>query len=111
MDFLSKTDHYNQFVVAEKCKKSGLFKEQAFLYIKIGKTKEATQVLIDGAGDDVRSAIDLALKFGVDDEVLWESILNKSKGDAASVSQLLVYADVYDHPERFIDQYPDHLNL
>jgi len=69
--------------VAEKCKKSGLFKEEAFLYIKIGKTKEATQVLIDGAGDDVRAAVDLALKFGVDDEGLWESILTKSRGDTA----------------------------
>jgi hypothetical protein len=53
------------------------------LYIKIGKTKEATQVLIDGAGDDVRAAVDLALKFGVDDEGLWESILTKSRGDSA----------------------------
>ena len=81
------------------------------MYIKIGKTKEATQVLIDGAGDDVRAAVDLALKFGVDDEGLWESILTKSRGDSAQVNQLLVYADVYDHPERFIDQYPDHLSL
>jgi len=38
----------------------------------------------------------MALKFGIDDEVLlWDSILEKVKGDTLSVGKLLVYADVY----------------
>jgi hypothetical protein len=37
MEFLQKSDNYNQFVVADKCKSKGMFREQAYLYIKIGK--------------------------------------------------------------------------
>lgn len=53
MDFLQKTDSYNKMIVADKCKKKNLFKEQAYLLIKLGKIKEATAVLIQGAGNDL----------------------------------------------------------
>jgi len=52
------------------------------MYIKIGKIKEATQILIQESGDDINSAVDMALKFGVDDAVLWENLLDKVKGNA-----------------------------
>jgi Region in Clathrin and VPS len=42
MDLLQSLDNYKTFEVAEKCKERGLFKEQAYMYIKIGKIKEAT---------------------------------------------------------------------
>lgn len=45
--------------------------------------------MIQGAGDDLKAAIDLALRFGVDDSVLWESILDKVRGDPLKVNQLL----------------------
>ncbi len=54
----------------------------------------------------------MALQFGIDDEVLlWDSILEKVKGNTSSVGKLLVYADVYSQPERFIDAYPEDVTL
>lgn len=111
MDLLLHLDNYKTFEVAETCKEKGLFKEQAYMYIKIGKIKEATQILIQESGDDVNSAVDMALKFGVDDAVLWENLLDKVKGNSKQVGKLLVYSDVYSQPEKFIDAYPEDITL
>jgi len=53
----------------------------------------------------------MALKFGVDDAILWENLLEKVKGNARQVGKLLVYSDVYSQPERFIDAYPEDITL
>lgn len=107
MSFLQNTEHYNSFVVLEKCKRHSLYQEQAFLLIKVGKVKEATEMLIQTSGDNIQSVVDLALKFGVDSDLLWDSILQKCAGDTDKVTQLLEYVDVYEQPDKFIDLYPD----
>jgi len=108
---LQDLDNYKTFEVAEKCKEKGLFKEQAYMFIKIGKIREATQILIQESGDDINSAVDMALKFGVDDAILWQNLLEKVKGNAKQVGKLLLYSDVYAEPEKFIEAYPENITL
>ncbi len=53
----------------------------------------------------------MALKFGVDDDVLWENLLEKVNGKPHLVGKLLAYADVFSQPDRFIDAYPEDVTI
>lgn len=74
--------------------------------MKLGRTPEATQVLIDCSEDDIESALQLALQFGIEDHHLWEAFFAKSQGQTTRVNQLLKYAERFAKPERLVDAYP-----
>ena len=88
-----------------------MHKEQAYLYIKTGKTDDAVNVLVENCSDNMKEVVDLAVQFGINDKLLWESILAKASQDKDKISQLLEYVDVYQHPHRFIDAYDDDLEI
>ena len=111
MNFLQSTENYPPFKAAELCKKANLHKEQAYLYIKIGKMDEAVNVLVENCGDNMKEVIDLAVKFDINDKLLWESILAKASQDNAKINQLLEYVDIYQQPNRFIEAYDDEMEI
>ena len=111
MNFLQSTENYPPFKAAELCKAAKLHKEQAYLYIKTGKVDEAVNVLVENCSDNMKEVVDLAVQFGINDKLLWESILAKASQDKDKISQLLEYVDVYQHPSRFIDAYDDDLEI
>jgi len=78
MNFLQLSDSYKDFDALEQCKTAKLYKEQAFLFIKIGKTEEAVQILIDHCCDNLKEVVDLAVQFNISDDLLWEKIIEKS---------------------------------
>ena len=84
-----------------------MYKEQAYLNIKTGKIEEAVQILIDYCCDNLKEVVDLAVQFNISDDLLWDKIITKSKGDAKRVITLLQYSDVYKDPKRFIDALDD----
>ena len=61
MAFLQSTDSYPPFKAAELCRTAGLYREQAYLQFKTGKTEEAISVLIENCCDNLAGVIDLAV--------------------------------------------------
>ena len=59
--FLIATDDYAPFKTAELCRDAGLHREQAYLYLKTGKTDDAISVLIDKCCDNLAGVIELAV--------------------------------------------------
>ena len=61
MDFLKNTDTYDSFQAAAKCGAAGLFKEQAYLYLKTGKNQEAINVLAENCSEKLNDVVSLAM--------------------------------------------------
>ena len=96
MNFLQSSDSYPPFRAAELCRDAELYREQAYLYFKTGKSEDAISVLTENCCDNLAGVIDLAVQFDVGDKVLWDSVLAKAKEDNYRIAQLLDYVDVYD---------------
>ena len=63
-----------------------MHKEQAYLYIKTGKIDDAVNVLVENCSDNMKEVVDLAVQFGINDKLLWESILAKASQDKDKIS-------------------------
>jgi len=107
---LEHTDAYDPFKAADLCSEQGMYKEQAYLLIKVGNRAEARKVLIDLC-ENVSEVIEMAVKFNINDDQLWEEIILKSAGNTSKVSQLLEFVDSYDHPKKIIGAYSNEVLL
>jgi hypothetical protein len=111
LDFFKNSDFYERLEALQACQKAKLYKEQAYLNIKIGETKEAVRLLIDSCSENINQVVELAVQFNIDDDHLWDQIIAKSKGDVGRVSTILQYADVYRDPARFLDALDDDIEI
>jgi hypothetical protein len=48
-----------------------MYKEQAYLLIKVGNEEEAVRVLIDECSN-VADVIELSVKFNINDDLVWD---------------------------------------
>jgi hypothetical protein len=85
MYFLQNTDAYSFEKAAELCKKYEMHKERAYLLIRIGNKEDAVKVLIDEC-DNVADVIELAVKFNINDDLLWDEILLKSLNNTDKIN-------------------------
>jgi hypothetical protein len=61
MDILKFSNFYEKFEALKVCHDAGLYKEQAYLNIVIGRKEEAVQLLIDSCSDNISEVVDLAV--------------------------------------------------
>lgn len=85
MPFLLSTDAYSAEKAAELCKQYMMYKEEAYLQNKLGNKEEAVRVLIDEC-PNVSEVIQLAVKFHINDDLLWDEILLKAVGKTKKVN-------------------------
>lgn len=61
--------------------------------------------------NNVSEIIEFAVEFHVNDEMLWNSILQKASQSTSTVNELLEYVDFYNNPKLIIDAYGSHVTI
>lgn len=102
---------YEKMEALRACQRAKLFNEQAYLYLMVGNREAAIKLLVDNCGDNVRDTLDLAVRFHISDDELWEKVMVKCKGDTKKIRDLMNYSDVYRDPSRFIDTLDDDIEI
>ena len=104
MKFLEAVEAYNALEVSKLCFENGMYREFAFLQTKIGNKEDAIRILIDTC-ETVTQVIDFAIKFNLNEELLWARVLEKTAGSTSQTNELMAYIDHYSDPGAIIMSY------
>ena len=72
--------------------------------MKVGNEQEAIRVLIDEC-KEVKETIEVAVKFNINNESLWDQIILKTINDTSQLKQLLDYVDFCQKPAQIIEAF------
>ncbi len=83
---MSQSTYYSLEKALIVCEKNGLVREQVYILGRMGDTKKALALIVDGLGD-----IDQAIEFvqSQRDDDLWDEVINKSLKSPHLVGALL----------------------
>lgn len=95
--FLQQTEAYEMQRAIAICQQYNRYQEECYLLNKMGNEKEAIKVLIDKC-TNVSEAMQIAIKFNIKDENLWNSILEKTMNKTENINSLLEFIDIYTKP-------------
>lgn len=80
----------------------------------VGEKEETVRLLIeqvDKSNDNIKDVLDFAVEFKLDDEMLWNCIIDKCQGDLDKIKTVMQYSDIFTDPSRFIDALDDDVEI
>lgn len=93
MSFLRQAEAYSPILAQKTCHSFRLYKEEAFLLIKMGREEDAIRLLITNC-PNVTEAVDFALALNITDQnVMWDMVLASSAGDTTRLNSLFSYIE------------------